>query len=305
MTIEISLLIKKAISSIQESMYVSTDTITLCIAAICARGHILIEDTPGVGKTTLAKIISSTFSLETKRVQCTNDLLPSDVLGYYTLNNTNQTLTFKKGPVFTNILLVDEINRASPRTQSALLEVMEERCVTIDGTTSKIPEPFIVLATQNPSEHSGTFQLPQSQLDRFICRLSLGYPDAQNELGILKGVFNSNIIPHALIDSTILNKIYDATQKICMSDSVLQYLIELITATRKSKELITGISPRGALQIKLMAQAIALIQGRNFVLPDDIHTVFVPCCEHKTKCAVPDKSTISVLQTILSTTPLP
>lgn len=257
--------------------------IQLALSCLLAGGHLLIEDLPGVGKTTLSLTLAKVFGLDFQRIQFTSDLLPSDVLGVSIYDNTNQSFNFHQGPVFTQVLLADEINRSTPKTQSALLEAMEEQQVTQDGVTRSLPEPFFVVATQNPMEQVGTFPLPESQLDRFLMRINIGYPDQQAEMELLKGSNRHDLIeqlspalqPEQLID------LQNAVQQIHMSQAVLDYVLSLIRSSRLSPWFISGLSPRAGLALQKCARAWALLHGRDHVLPEDIQQVLPSVAAHR------------------------
>lgn len=247
----------------------------LSVVCLLARGHLLIEDIPGVGKTTLSHALANFFGLPFKRVQFTSDLLPTDVIGMTIFDMDTKKFQFRRGPLFTSILLADEINRATPKTQSALLQAMEEKEVSIEGNQIKLNEPFFVIATQNPLEQSGTFPLPESQLDRFLMRLSLGYPNKENERLLLSGNHSHrNRDEQKAIFSdddviSLINKVDD----VHVSEAVIHYLQDLLQATRDSGKFITGLSPRAGLQWLQASKALALIEGRDSVLPDDIKLI--------------------------------
>ena len=254
------------------------------LSAVCllARGHLLIEDVPGVGKTTLAQGLARAVDGGFHRLQFTADMLPSDVLGVTVFNAERQAFEFKPGPVFTNFLLADEINRATPKTQSALLEAMNERQVSIDGHTYPLAEPFMVIATQNPVEHHGTYPLPESQLDRFLLRLRIGYPDRESERAILRTPALSGVRESApVLASSELLQLQDAVPKVALDDSLADYMLAFIEATRHHEALALGVSPRGAQALCRASQALALVEGRDYVLPDDIKRCAVPVCAHR------------------------
>lgn len=255
----------------------------LALACILARGHLLIEDLPGMGKTTLSHVIAQVLGLEFRRVQFTSDLLPADILGVSVYDRNEATFKFHPGPVFTNVLLADEVNRATPKTQSALLEVMEERQATIEGETRILPDPFFVIATQNPVSHIGTFPLPESQLDRFLMRIELGYPDARSERNLLmsRGGREHFGELQPVIDAAALIKLQEAVHGIHVSDALLDYLQALLDHTRKSARFVSGLSPRAGLALKQCAQAWALMQGREYAIPEDVQAVFPGVAGHR------------------------
>ena len=257
--------------------------IKLALACILARGHLLIEDLPGMGKTTLAHTLAQVLGLQFQRVQFTSDLLPADILGVSVYDRNAASFKFHPGPVFTNVLLADEINRATPKTQSALLEVMEEAQVTIDAMTHQLPQPFFVIATQNPSSQIGTFPLPESQLDRFLMRISLGYPNAASEQQLLKNNGGraqlANIRP--VIDSEQLQTLQAICHNIHVSDELLDYLQAILKYTRQSTAFNAGLSPRAGLSLKQCAQAWAMIAGRDHVIPEDIQAILPSVAGHR------------------------
>lgn len=257
--------------------------IKLALACILARGHLLIEDLPGMGKTTLAHTLAQVLGLQFQRVQFTSDLLPADILGVSVYDRNAASFKFHPGPVFTNVLLADEINRATPKTQSALLEVMEEAQVTIDGVTHQLPQPFFVIATQNPSSQIGTFALPESQLDRFLMRITLDYPDAASERQLLKSNGGREQLAHisAVVDSAGLTTLQNACHEVHVSDALLDYLQGILKHTRQSQQFNAGLSPRAGLSIKLCAQAWALIHGRDHVIPEDIQAILPSVAGHR------------------------
>jgi MoxR-like ATPase len=257
--------------------------IRLALACILARGHLLIEDLPGMGKTTLSHVIAQVLGLEFRRVQFTSDLLPADILGVSVYDRNEAAFKFHPGPVFTNVLLADEVNRATPKTQSALLEVMEERQVTIEGETRMLPEPFFVIATQNPVSHIGTFPLPESQLDRFLMRIELGYPDMRSERNLLmsRGGREHFGELQPVIDAPTLLKLQEAVHGIHVSEPLLDYLQELLDYTRKSPRYVNGLSPRAGLALKQCAQAWALMEGRDYAMPEDVQAVLPGVAGHR------------------------
>jgi MoxR-like ATPase len=252
--------------------------IRLCLACLLARGHLLIEDVPGVGKTTLAHALAHVLGLAWQRVQFTSDLLPADIIGVSVFDRTSQQFHFRRGPVFTQLLLADEVNRASPRTQSALLEAMEERQVSADGTTYLLPEPFFVVATQNPHEQLGTFGLPESQLDRFLMRVVLGYPDAVHERELLRGGERRELLPviAPILSAAQVLGVQRSVRAVHIGDALLDYTQALIARTRERSDLKLGLSPRAGQGLIRAAQAWAFLAGRAVVLPEDVQTV-LPC----------------------------
>lgn len=252
------------------------------LCTLLAGGHILLEDIPGVGKTTLAVALSRALGMSYKRMQFTPDVLPSDILGFSMYDNKSGDFTFRKGAIFTNLFLADEINRTSPKTQSALLEVMEERRVSVDGVTYQLAPPFFVIATQNPVGASGTQKLPDSQLDRFFVRLSLGYPDHQSATEILKGHSMEQIdLVNPILSVSDLINLQTKTAEVFASDDICDYIVSLTEATRKTDLLSQGISPRGSIAILKMAKARACYEDRDFVTPEDIHRILYPVCNHR------------------------
>ena len=255
--------------------------IKLSLTCLLAGGHLLIEDIPGMGKTTLAHTLAQVLGLSFRRIQFTSDLLPADIIGVSVYNNTISRFETHQGPVFTQVLLADEVNRASPKTQSALLEAMEEKQVTIDGVANALPQPFFVIATQNPKHHIGTFPLPESQLDRFLMRIELGYPDSQSERALLKNqggrIVASQVKP--CCDATQLIQLQQQVNEVHVSEAILDYLQALIQYTRT--HFSSGLSPRAGLGLRQAAQAWALCEGRDFVIPEDIQAVLPSVINHR------------------------
>jgi MoxR-like ATPase len=259
------------------------EQVTLSVICLLAGGHLLIEDVPGVGKTTLSHALARSLGLSFSRIQFTSDLLPSDLIGVSVYERQKEAFVFHPGPVFAQVLLADEINRAGPRTQSALLEAMEERQVSVEGETRALPSPFFVIATQNPSEQLGTHPLPESQLDRFAMRLSLGYPDPAAERALLIGEDRRTVL-HALqpvIPPDVWTQWQSRVDQIHVADSLLEYLQTLITATRDGRWFALGLSPRAGLSLLRLARARALVLGRNHVSPEDIQVLWVPAVAHR------------------------
>ena len=257
--------------------------VRLCVACLLARGHLLIEDVPGVGKTTLAHALAHVLGLVWQRVQFTSDLLPADIIGVSVFDRANQKFHFRRGPIFTQLLLADEVNRASPRTQSALLEAMEERQVSADGTTYALPEPFFVVATQNPHEQLGTFSLPESQLDRFLMRVSLGYPDAAHERELLRGGERREMLPGipSTLSATGVLQLQRAVRRVHVAEPLLDYLQALIARSRETSELKLGLSPRAGQALLRAAQAWAYLGERAAVLPEDVQAVLPSVVAHR------------------------
>jgi MoxR-like ATPase len=258
------------------------EAVRLAVACLLARGHLLIEDVPGVGKTTLAHGLARSIDCSFQRLQFTSDMLPSDVLGVTIYNAHSETFEFKPGPIFTNFLLADEINRTTPKTQSALLEAMNENQVTVEGRTLPLPDPFMVIATQNPAEHHGTYPLPESQLDRFLMRLRIGYPDAGSERDILrqKTLDNSGAGGQVLTAQELLG-LQDAVRHVRVDDSIADYLLAIVEKTRNHDSLTLGVSPRGSQALYRAAQARALLEGRNYAIPDDVKRLAVAVFGHR------------------------
>jgi MoxR-like ATPase len=259
------------------------DVIRLALVSVFARGHLLIEGAPGVGKTTLAQSLARAIDCTFQRVQFTSDMLPSDVLGISVYSATEQEFEFKRGPVFTNVLLADEINRTTPKTQSALLEAMNESQVTVDAHSYELPQPFLVIATQNPVEHHGTYPLPESQLDRFLMRVRMGYPDANAERQILRseaGIAKLDDLRPVLTGSDVL-EMQQAVKNIRVDDSLVNYALEIVRRTRESEFLSLGVSPRGSQALYRAAQAMAFLEGRSYCTPGDFKPLVVPVFAHR------------------------
>ncbi len=258
------------------------EALRLSLVCALAKGHLLIEDVPGVGKTTLAQSLARAVDCSFHRLQFTSDMLPSDVLGVTIYNSQTQAFEFKPGPIFTNILLADEINRATPKTQSALLEAMNEQQITIDGRSWPLEQPFMVIATQNPVEHHGTYPLPESQLDRFLMRIRIGYPDVQAEREILQSTETHRAdIVQTVISGEELTRIQTLVTRVTVDPSVIDYMLAIVERTRTHESLALGVSPRGAQALYRAAQALALVECRDYVTPDDVKRLVIPVFAHR------------------------
>jgi MoxR-like ATPase len=279
-----------------------------CVACLLAGGHLLIEDVPGVGKTTLAHALARSFGLEFARVQFTADLMPSDLTGVSVYERTGQSFVFHPGPVFTQVLLADEINRASPKTQSALLEAMEEKQVSVEGQTRPLPAPFFVIATQNPHDQLGTFALPESQLDRFLMRISLGYPDRASERLLLAGHDRRDMVEQLtpLLNPAQLAALQQQVQAVHVAEPLLHYVQDLIAATRTGRWFVQGLSPRAGIALVRAAKAQALIAGRDYAAPDDVQAILAQTIAHR---LVPTgdagRGAAEQVHALLQATPLP
>lgn len=281
------------------------------LMAVLSKGHILLEDVPGVGKTTLALAFSKALGLDCKRVQFTADSVPSDITGFSVYEKHTGNFVYKPGAAMTNLLLADEINRTSSKTQSALLEVMEERQTTVDGVTRKLPEPFIVLATQNPVGSAGTQMLPDSQMDRFMIKLGMGYPDLKSQINILKDRHQRNPLDEVrqIADKEQLISMQAEADAVYIADPVYEYIARLADATRRNEMIQLGVSPRGTLALCRMAKSYAYVTGRNFVIPEDVNTVFSDVCAHRIiispKAKIAEMKAADILSEILKTEPVP
>ncbi|ANF22375.1 AAA family ATPase [Thermococcus piezophilus] len=282
---EVSLKGNLVLEEVKKAIVGKDEVLKLILTTILADGHILLEDLPGLAKTLMAKSFAKALGVDFKRVQFTPDLLPSDILGVSVFNQKTLEFEFKKGPIFTNILLADEINRAPPKTQSALLEAMQERQVTVEGKTYELPKPFIVIATQNPIEQEGTYPLPEAQLDRFLVRLRVGYPSKGEEIEILRRRMarkkeevdiNSILTPEEVVE------MQRAIEDVYVSDAILEYITDIVIATREDrKEIEVGASPRGSLALLKLSRAYAALGGRDYVIPDDVKEIAVPALSHR------------------------
>jgi MoxR-like ATPase len=258
------------------------EVIRLSLVCLLARGHLLIEDVPGVGKTTLAQALARAANCRFHRLQFTSDMLPSDVLGVTIYNAHSKVFEFMPGPIFSNFLLADEINRTTPKTQSALLEAMNESQVTIDGKSHGLPRPFMVIATQNPAEHHGTYPLPESQLDRFLMRLRIGYPDAASEREILRnGDCETKASSSPALSAEDVLSLQDAVRQVAVDESVVDYMLAVVERTRNHESLALGVSPRGSQALYRASQALALVEGRDYVIPDDVKRLATPLFAHR------------------------
>jgi len=259
------------------------ETVRLCLVALLAGGHLLVEDVPGVGKTTLAQALARALACDFQRIQFTSDLLPSDVIGISVYHERSGVFEFKPGPIFANVVLADEINRTTPKTQSALLEAMGEGHVTVEGTTYPLPQPFIVVATQNPIEHHGTYPLPESQMDRFMLRLHIGYPEIEIEKVIMRDREHGDPLDavRPVMSGAAVAELRQQTASVAVDDALVDYLLRIVTATRESEMLDLGVSPRGTLALFRAAQALALTEERAYCVPDDIKRLVLPVFAHR------------------------
>jgi MoxR-like ATPase len=299
------------VRNVEQVVQGKPEVVELALICLLAEGHLLIEDVPGVGKTSLAKALAASIDASWKRVQFTPDLLPSDVVGVTIWNRGKDAFEFRPGPVFSNIVLADEINRASPKTQAALLESMEERQVTVDGTTYPLRSPFVVMATQNPVEHEGVFPLPESQLDRFLMRLSIGYPGREAEMAILDthggGTAVAQLTPVASVGQ--VRGMIEAVRNVHVAPAVKAYLVDIATASRRHGSIALGMSPRATLSLQRAARARAAAAGRNYVTPDDIKTLAEPVLAHRLllgpEATLQGGTAGRVLDELLGTVPVP
>jgi len=292
--------IQTIIDEVEKSIKGKEEKVKLALCAFLADGHILIEDLPGVGKTSLAKVFSRVLGLQYSRVQFTSDLLPSDILGVNYFDTKISAFSFKPGPIFSQFLLADEINRATPKTQSALLEAMEEHQVSIDTKTIQLPNPFFVMATKNPFEEVGTFELPSSQLDRFAISFSLGYPDKEAEREILKQSSQLSLDELHSIDISVVNTLKEAVKQVHISDALLDYMQEMLHFTRESGLYHNGLSTRGAIALSKLSKSWALIQGRDYVIPSDINFLLPFVTGHRLKAKETSKTPTEIADEILS-----
>jgi MoxR-like ATPase len=290
------------------------EIIQLALTTLLARGHLLIEDVPGVGKTTLAQALARSFHCSFQRIQFTSDMLPSDVIGVSVYNPAAQEFEFKPGPIFANIIVADEINRTTPKTQSALLEAMNESQITMDNHTHPLPQPFMVLATQNPIEHHGTYPLPESQLDRFLMRIRMGYPSRSSEKDIIRNHSGMAAVDQVapLMDSTDVAAMQKTVSEVKVDESLLDYALEIVERTRQTEQLSLGVSPRGTVMLHRAAQARAFLEGRDYCLPDDFKRLIVPVFAHRVVVSSryvstqkKSEQTDAILREIVETTRVP
>jgi MoxR-like ATPase len=294
------------IENVEKVIVGKRDSIELAVVGLLCQGHLLIEDVPGVGKTMLARSLAKSIGCSFSRIQFTPDMLPSDVTGVSIFNQASQLFEYRPGPIISQVVLADEINRATPKTQSALLEAMQEKQVTVDGVTHSLPDPFMVFATQNPIEYEGTFQLPEAQLDRFLLRIQLGYPAIENEIDVL----DRQQFVHPLVELETVVSAEDviaaqqAIQSVFISPEIKRYLVEITHRTREHPEVYLGASPRGSLALYRTSQAQAAVRGRDYVLPDDIKALAVPALAHRIilgpGARLKNQTAVNVVQAVLS-----
>lgn len=307
-------LLKRVQQSVQSVIRGKDEVIQLTLVGLFARGHLLIEDVPGVGKTTLAHSLARSFNCTFQRLQFTSDLLPSDVVGIGVFSQSTQRFEFRQGPIFANIVLADEINRTTPKTQSALLEAMNENQVTVDNRTYPLPRPFMVVATQNPIEHHGTYPLPESQMDRFLMRIRVGYPTLESEKEILRNFADSE--PLAKIEPVMnaeeVIEVQQAVRRVVVDEELMNYTLAIVEKTRQHEYLSLGVSPRGSMSLYRAAQAMAVMEGRTYCIPDDFKRLVIPVFSHR--CIVSSRylSTMkksdqseAILNEIIESTPVP
>ena len=309
--VDVAGIARRIVANVERVVVGKRRQIILSIACWLCEGHILLEDVPGVAKTMLARALAQSLGCSFKRIQCTPDLLPTDITGVSVFNPKTTEFEFRPGPLFTQVLLVDEINRATPRTQSALLEAMAEGRVTADGVTYPLKKPFLVIATQNPIDHEGTFPLPEAQLDRFLMRFSLGYPSLEEELRMLELQERSHPIEEVgpVVSPEELLAAQKAVRTVYVDEKVRRYIAEIVQATRQHEELSLGASPRGTLALFRVSQAVAAIAGRQFVMPDDVKRVAAPVLNHRLivrpESRLRKRSATAILEEILSQVPVP
>ena len=303
--------IRRIEESVSKAIVGKRDTVEKLLVALLAGGHVLIEDVPGVGKTTLVHAVAKSIGCSFKRIQFTPDLLPSDITGVTVYNMKQGEFEFRQGPITSNIILADEINRSSPKTQSSLLEAMQEKQITVDGNTYKLPNPFMVLATQNPIEYEGTFPLPEAQIDRFTIRISMGYPSYTEEKGILSKYQSDNPLDNMepVISAEDIQKLQKEVEQVHVEDSVQDYIVQIVQATRGHKDVYLGCSPRGTLALFNNSRSLAFIRGRGFVLPDDVKELVICTLAHriilKSEARIQGKDQNSVLSEVLRSIRVP
>lgn len=304
--------ISRLVANVERVIRGKSEVVQFAIAAMLARGHVLFEDVPGVGKTTLAQALSRSLSLTFQRIQFTSDLLPADIVGVTIFNQDRQEFEFVPGPVFTNILLADEINRATPKSQSALLEAMNEGIVTIERRSLPLPDPFLVLATQNPVEHIGTYPLPESQLDRFLMRLTIGYPNLSDEKKLLRsgGAHDALEKLEPVLSLHEFQELQAAVPSVHADEAIVDYVMSVVAAIRAHPEIAIGVSTRGALTYFKAAQALAMVEGRDFVVPEDVKRLAVPVLSHRIslkdrRAGASFTSAIRFVETLIAQLPVP
>lgn len=308
---EIQAMAQKVTQNVGRVIIGKDNVVELLLAALLCEGHVLMEDVPGIGKTTLAKALARSLDCSFKRIQFTPDLLPSDVTGIFYFNQKRQEFEFRPGPIFANIVLADEINRATPRTQSALLEAMQERQVTVDVETFSLPRPFLVIATQNPIELEGTFPLPEAQMDRFLMRLHLGYPEEDEEEEILIRYQETDPLPdlEPVVETGTLLRLQEAVRHVRVAEPVRRYIVRVARATRSHPAVTLGVSPRGTLALFHTAQALAALRGRGFVIPDDVKYLAGPVLTHRIHISpqtrLRGRTPEEVIQEIIDEVPVP
>ena len=309
---EISENTRKIIAEVEKGIVGKRQVIEKTMASILVKGHILFEDYPGLAKTMLARSLSSALGCDFRRIQFTPDLLPADITGTYVLDRNSGEFKLVKGPIFTNVLLADEINRAPPKTQSALLEAMQEGQSTIEGVTYRLPEPFIVMATQNPIEYEGTYPLPEAQMDRFLIRLEMGYPSKKDEVEILRRRKNrkrDEFTAEKVIDRDVLMEMQNSVESVHVDDSIYEYIVEIVRETRKDPQVDVGASPRGSLALMKLSMAYAAIHGRDYVIPDDVKSIAIEALSHRILLKpgpwIKGVKTASIIEGILKKVPVP
>jgi MoxR-like ATPase len=308
---EVQKVAEKIVDNVEKVIFGKRDAIELTVIGLLCQGHILIEDVPGVGKTMLARSLARSIGCQFSRIQFTPDMLPSDVTGVSVFNQKTREFEFRPGPIMAQIVLTDEINRATPKTQAALLEAMEEHQITVDGVTYPLALPFLVLATQNPIEYEGTFPLPEAQLDRFLLRINLGYPDKQKEVDILDSQQYQHPIYHIdqVVDEKELRSAQEALKEVYVDPLIKTYIVEIVNQTRRHPEVYLGASPRGSLTLYRTAQAFAAVRGRDYVIPDEIKMLARAALAHRMivspAARVKDVSSEAVLADILASVPVP